>query len=227
MYELYIGPKPLNFPNAEKPGAYKLLSRIAENTYNPGDTIKLEQFITGYGSNSGFKIICHMSDNLFDETQSTLITGLQAPTADNPMLRWGAEEVHISNGGYSFILSSMQNDRWKTPAQTFDTKQHLNYVITERNLSGAPISYSLKLKKTVRPGMHYLTSYMTFFNGQEWTCQEERIPFKINNTFERYNTLLSALAAAALMVTIFHDGVAPLIECFHDLGKFITALHQK
>lgn len=227
MYKLYIGPKPLNFPNAENPGAYRLLSRIAENTYNPGDTIKLEQFITGYGANSGFKIICYMSDNLFDETQSKLFSGLRPPTADTPMLRWGAEEIPISNGGYSFTLSSMQNELWDRPAQTFDTKDQLNYVITERNLSGAPISYSLKLKKNVRPGMHYITSYMTFFNGHEWVCQEEKIPFKINNTFERYNTVIAALAAAALVVTIIHDGAVPMIDTFHDWGKAIVASHQK
>lgn len=227
MYNLYTGPKALNFPNADKPGSYRLVSRIAANTFNPGDTLKLEQFITGYGTGSGFKIFCNISDNLFDESQSRLVSDLTQTLTNPPMLQWGGREIPISNGGYTFTLSSRGHPPWGSPAEIFDIKENHNYIATERTIKNAPFLYILKLKKNVKPGMNYLLYNMTFFNGNEWVCQEEKIPFKINNTFERYNKILSALAAAALLVTIIHNGLAPTIETIHEWGKAIVASHQR
>ncbi|MNR58837.1 hypothetical protein D3C85_1799340 [compost metagenome] len=80
--------------------------------------------------------------------------------------------------------------------------------------------------KGAKAGNHYIAFYMTYFNGAEWICEEERIAFKINNTFERYNTVISVLAAAALIVTILHDGITPLVETLHSLGKFIETMRS-
>lgn len=221
MYKLYTGPKAQNFKDSERPGSYRLASTISDNTFNAGDAIRIDQYITGYGACSGIKIICYISSHIFDEPNSKLNSGLRPPTPDTPLLRWGNEEIPISNGGYSFTLSSMKNELWPEKSSVFDTKEGYNYIITERNLSGAPISYTLKLHENVKPGNHYLSFYMTYFNGAEWICEEEKIQFRVNNTFEKYNTLISALAATALLVTIIHDGVFPLLESIHDLGVFM------
>jgi hypothetical protein len=227
MYQLYIGPKALNFPNSDKPGAFKLASKLSENVVNAGSTVTLEQYITGYGANSGFKIICYISAKIFDESESILISALLPPDDQSEMLRWGSQTMPISNGGHSLTMSMMKNELWPKPEAIFDIKENLNFIITERSLPAAPFTYKLKIRKDAKPGLHFIVFYMTYFNGSEWICEEERVSIKINSTFERYNTLISALAAAALIVTIIHDGIAPVIETFHDWGKAIDARHQK
>ncbi|WP_223503779.1 hypothetical protein [Pseudomonas sp. BF-R-24] len=219
MLKITLGPKALNHPNSDKPGAYKLASKLKESILNPGETLNLEQYVTGYGSNSGFKIVCYISNNVFDEENSYLHTEL---SQQKNALKWGEKKIKVDNGGFSLTPSSMQNENWEKPEFIFDTKESANYIITEKSLINAPFTYKLKTHRNAKAGAHYIVFYLTYFNGSEWMCEEERVSFKINNTFERFNTLLSILAAAALIVTIAHDGIAPLFDKLHEIGKFVS-----
>lgn len=223
MRKGYIGANPLNYENGHMTGAYRLVSRVSESVLNPGDTLVIDQYITGYGDNSGIKIVTFPSQELFEESESSFRSGLRQN--EQGWIQWGHESEFMQNGGLSTIPSSMKNINWDAPAAIFDISENTNFVITERALGHAPFSYRLKLKKNATPGPHYISFNMTYFNGTEWVCQEEKTNFKVNNKFEEHSALLSTLALIALMVTIFSDGLVPLIKFLHGAAKFVNILH--
>ncbi|MCK3826208.1 hypothetical protein [Pseudomonas sp. W2Aug9] len=227
MMGINTSKNPMNFPDAEKKGGYKLASLLKENTVNPGDTIIIEQYITGYGAYSGFKLVSYISNKVFDENKSFLYAGFIPPSEkNNNKLQWGNEKLRFTNDGVTVLPASMRIDGWPRPESTFDMESGTNKIVTEMALLNAPFVYKLKTLKNARPGVKYMVFYLTFFNGSEWICEESKVEFKINNTFERYNTTLSILAALALFVTILHDGVAPLFDAFHEVAKLIASLKK-
>ena len=228
MLELRAKKKALNFPDAEKPGSYKLASILKESIVNAGDVVSINQYITGCGENSGFKLVCYISNQIFDETTSTLMTELVPPSEENDnTIQWGFKKFPVVNGGFSLTPGSIQLPDWPERESIFDTDSKTNFIITEKTLPNAPFTYKLKTQKNAKPGLHYIAFYLTYFNGNEWVCEEDRVEFRINSTFERHNTIISLLAATALIVTIFHDGIWPLLETLHEISKFVTSTRNK
>lgn len=218
--------QPLNFENWQKPGAYKLASAINESTLNPGDLLVIKQYITGYGAISGIKIVSYISSELFLEGQSKLESGFKKNPTDKNLLHWGGDTIDFLNCGLTVFPASMFKEGWLKSSEIFDIEQNSNAILTERALPEAPFTYKLKIKKNARAGQHYMAFYMTYYNGSEWKCLEEKVPFKINNKFEQYSTSLSIVAAIALIVTIFHDGLYPIYDAFTDIAKYIYALRR-
>ncbi|WP_219268837.1 MULTISPECIES: hypothetical protein [Pseudomonas] len=228
MLEPRTAKKALNFPDAEKPGAYKLASLLKESIVNAGDIVSIDQYITGYGANSGLKLVCYISNKIFDESASTLTTELSPPSEkNNNTFQWGLKKIPVENGGFSLTPGKLQLEHWPKAEAIFDTTLGNNYILTERSLSSAPFAYKLQTLRNAKAGVYYLSFYLTYFNGNEWVCEEDKVDFRINSTFERYNTTISLLAATALIVTIFHDGVGPLFEIFHEIAKFVTSFKIK
>ncbi|MNI87603.1 hypothetical protein D3C73_1448140 [compost metagenome] len=121
----------------------------------------------------------------------------------------------------------MQHVKWEASTAYFDADTQGGAIFTEVKMGKAPFEYSLKTRKNIQPGQHYIDFHFTYFNDCEWVTKKERLDFKVNNKFEQHSTLLSVLAALALIVTIAHDGIAPLFEFAHDIGKYTNFLHNK
>ncbi len=103
----------------------------------------------------------------------------------------------------------------------FDISKNMNGIATERKLGfkddkkilgKAPFEFNLRINKKIKAGEHHIDFYFTYFNSWEWVCTKERATFKINNRFERHATTLSVLATIALLVSIFKDGIYPILE---------------
>lgn len=219
---------PRSKANAQKPGAYQIATQGANTTLNSGDTLKFKQFITGYGEMSNAKIQAYFSAEVFDETHSSIRQGLIFEEGDGYKIPvgWGAHVDALDSRGYCALLNGVHFSDYPYPAYVFDsnTDPSSNRVMTELQGEYAPFEFSLKVKKNASPGVHFIDFYFTYFNGEAWTISKERVEFKITNTFEKHSGTLSLLAAIALIVTILHDGVGPLLETAHDLGMFISAL---
>lgn len=214
-----------NFANSDRPGSYRLASVLRESVLDPGGTIEIDQFITGYGECSGLKITFYPSNKLFVEEESFFEHGLQLTKDNPPKVIWGGTVATISNEGTS-INPIMKNDGCGGYSAVFDIRENSNFIFTERRSPKAPFSYRLKLKRDSTSGPHYINFYLTFYNGNEWVCQEERVNFKINNMFETHSTKLSWIAAIALLVTIAHDGLSPILDSLHEVGKWIELIHH-
>jgi hypothetical protein len=212
---------------AQKPGAYQIATQGANTTLNSGDTLKFKQFITGYGEMSNAKIQAYFSAEVFDEKHSTIRQGIIWEKRDGLAIPtgWGAHVDPLDSQGFCAQLHGGNFADYPYPAYVFDsdTNPSSNRVLTELQGEYAPFEFSLKLKKNASPGIHFIDFYFTYFNGEVWTVSKERVEFKITNSFEKHSGTLSLLAAIALIVTIVHDGIGPLIETAHDLGIFISA----
>lgn len=221
--------KPRKYRNGDKPGAYQLASVIGETTINPGHTLKIKQFITGYGNINGAKIQAYISSDTFDKEASYIIHSASGKVLNDHTLelKWGATTTPFENSEFRLMIGGISLHEGM-PATSFldaDNDSSSTYLISEKTLgNSAPFEYILKTKHKSNPGIHYINFYLTYYNGEQWTSSEEKIQFKINNVFEKYNRTLSLLAAIALIVTIIHDGLYPFLEVVHDLGKFIEHL---
>ncbi|MDZ3825868.1 hypothetical protein [Pseudomonas monsensis] len=217
-------PGPRLWNNAAMPGAYSLATRAGESIINTGDTLSFEQYVTGYGEILNCKVQCYISSSIFD-TEASYVTHSpygELQESGQMAILWGAKTETIKNDvGYTCIMEGITTTYWEKPTLFFDTDSP-GLLMTERKSRNAPFSYSLKTKNNIKPGTHYIDFYFTYFNGAEWHSKKERIEFKVNNSFEKHSTLLSALAAAALIVTIFHDGFGPMLETAHEIGKYVS-----
>lgn len=220
---------PRNQPFAEKPGDYKIASRVYSYVINPGDTLKIDQFITGYGEIYQAKIIGYFSPDTFDTENTRIVSGLIARFEENGMhIKWGKSEDKIrQDDSIVMNISGWQAEGWKETTSAFDLSNDSNIIATEVKLEHAPIHYKLKTNNHLKPGAYHLSFYLTYFNGDSWCCVEERIDFKVQNPFERYNGVISALAAIALVVAIAADGLIPLFKQFHEIGKFVESIRHE
>lgn len=226
MLSAYFGPKPLNFKDSEAPGDYRLATVVTENSLNPGQLVNIKQYVTGYGKITGIKIVTYISNELFDEDSSYMTSGFGASKQNPSISTWGKTRINFFNSGITLIPGGILRPDWESHAYIFDVEANSNYIITERSLPDAPITYKLKLKRNTPAGLHYMSFYLTYFNGQKWICRENKIEIKVNNKFEQYSTALSILAATALVVTISHDGLVPFFESIHDLSKYILSTRK-
>jgi hypothetical protein len=214
-----------NYENHEGYGCYRTASRMHEGTINPGETLRISQYITGYGKSEGLKIQAYISDQIFDKEKSYVTHSLTGSIAGEGKMdfSWGAEKSIISSHNFKLMLGGIKVDNAKH-SYMFDIQEGATYTMTEQDAGDkAPFEYRLKTNANARPGSHYVSFYLTYFDGACWNCQEEKVTFTINNKFEEYNTILSWLAAAALIVTILHDGLYPVLVSAHDLGKLILS----
>lgn len=213
-----------NYSNNECSGSYRTASRLHEAVINPGDTLCISQYITGYGESDALKIQVYISNQVFDSQHSHVLNGLKLVEHEGPnaLFAWGATKTPITGHNFKIMVRGVNLDKPGKSSSTFDTLPGTTYIMSEEDAGGfAPFEYVLKTQKNAKPGNHYLSFYLTYFDGEKWACQEEKASFKINNKFEQYGTHLSIMAAIALLVTIFHDGFFPLLESIHDLGKFM------
>lgn len=214
--------RPRYFANCNSPGAYSIATRVGETILNPGDTLKFEQFVTGYGDARDAKIQCYISSNVFDDSKAHVLLGLGSDTPEEKV-RWGFERMNVQDDGFRINPNMFTyNAKTKNEVKTFfvdGNSEKINSVLSEVRLTNAPFTYSLPTKKDIKPGSHYIDFYMTYFNGREWIVTKERVDFKIRNFFERNNKFISWLAIIASTSAIARLVMIPLAQSIYELLK--------
>lgn len=214
----------LKYDNGEKPGSYLLAIRADKTVLNPGDTFILEHYITGYGKGTGLKMVHYPSSDIYDFENSFVEWNLTPPDKNGKMT-WGAVKTPLQPIGTTLFHGDYVSADWDESSAFVDLKQNDNrasMIISEQNLGGkSPYQYTFKLKNDAPPGIHKLHFYMTYFNGDSWQCSATEVEFRINNSFEKNNTLLSSLAFLALVITISKDGIAPTVDFISNAFKTV------
>ncbi|MCP2052485.1 UNVERIFIED_ORG: hypothetical protein J3D59_002345 [Pseudomonas fluorescens] len=214
--------RPRYFANCDSPGCYSIATRVGETILNPGDTLKFEQFVTGYGDARDAKIQCYISSNVFDNANAHVLMGLGSD-APGEKMKWGFERNNVTDDGFRinpnmFIYKAKTKDEVKTFFIDGNSDK-INSVMSEVRLTNAPFTYSLPTKKDIKSGSHYVDFYMTYFNGREWVVTKERVEFKIRNFFERNNKLISWLAIIASVFAIIRLALVPFAQSIYELFK--------
>lgn len=201
---------PREHKNSEAPGSYKIASLISETVISPGQELRFEQYITGYGEIKGAKIQCYISSDVFDATKSSVECGIGLKDGKN--LYWGKEKKNIDGDGFRMSLEGISDEKWEQNTLFIDASERINSVLTEVRLNNAPYQYRLTTKNKVKSGVHYIDFYLTYFNGREWITNKERVEFKIKNFFEKHNKSISWLAIVASSLAIVRLAVIPFAQ---------------
>ena len=212
----------LSAENCDAVGSYSLITVIKNPVINPGDTVAIDQYISGYGAGSGVKVVYYPSLEIFDQEKSYVSFGPKV-NGDNPVTWGGSYGKPDANGG-TLTFGPM----YRTAAGrlvTFcdaDAGSGRNNIITEIQLDGKPpFHYLLKTKENTKSGSYKISFIFTYFNGENWNSSIETVDFKVQNSFERYSTTLSILAALALITTIVSDAVIPGISWISEKSETI------
>ncbi|MNY04387.1 hypothetical protein D3C86_1370620 [compost metagenome] len=202
---------PRNSPNADKPGAYNLATRVGKTVINPGDALKIEQYITGYGNITQVKLVCYLSSDIFDVDHTYVEYGMK-PDSTTGEINWGKHKSQLEDPGLTLGLVGFRKDGWAESTMILDVDGASNRVLTELKLEKAPLDYNLKTLKTISPGDHYIDFYLTYFNGEKWCVTKEKTSFKVKNFFERHAKKISWLAVIATTLSIIRFGLVPAIN---------------
>lgn len=216
-----------NAPNADFPGSYQIATRLSQPNLNPGETLKFEQYITGYGNILTAKIQAYISSDSFDLPNSYIRhSASYVKDGDDRLFSWGNTDREFSANGFTCMLAGakLQDQAESTIAFDMPNAEGTPALACERKLEHAPFEYSLITKANIKPGEYYMDFYLTFFNGEKWITNKERVPFKVKNFFERNAKLISTIALAASILGIVKFTLVPAFEV---LAPFFQTVHQK
>ncbi len=212
-FDISKNKKPFNAANANKAGSYRQLFRIGKPVIDPGETLEIEQYFSGYGIIGNSKVNFYTSDDIYDPKKSTVYHSLGD---DNERgLAFGVAKSGFTKLGMSLDLSSgIMQPGWKRKTYFFDIGNTLApQISTEMQLGDSPpILYKLKTRKNIKPGNYSLEFNFTYFNGERWDCDKKNIEFKVRNFLERRSTLIGVLALIASIAVIISSGLIPILK---------------
>ena len=201
--------------HAEEIGSYGLAIRLHNSVIDPGDTVEVEIFFSGYGQITSSKLVFYTSPNLIDTDSgmSYILTGLDEE--EDRKATWGHQRIPIDPTGTALDMSDsgLALRNWCKATSYFDVCQTpLPTIATEQKLRGyAPVHLFLKTKKSARPGMHSLQFLYTYYDGRQWRSYSETIQYTLRSFYQRHEMkvwLLGAIAALLATVIAIHTIVS-------------------
>jgi len=211
---------PRKAQNADKPGNYELAIKVLNPIVNPGDIINLEIFFTGYGDIDGVKMAFFPPTNFVEECENSIVkTGLKGEKEINNRIKllFGHQSESIEEWGFIVKIYGAISEKWKNSTMFIDrdlfdmTKEQdpVKSLITEVPLNQAPFVVSIKTKKKVRPGIHTLRFFLTYFNGMEWKTSNDSVDIEIPTFYKRHEFMFWVIGAILALMSL-----SPLILNF-------------
>lgn len=195
--------------------AIRVLNPIA----NPSDIINLEIYFTGYGEIDGVKMVFYPPTNFVEICEKSVVKiGLSGNQIDNKMKLWfGHQSEAIADWGFIVIIYGMKRPNWKSSTMFIDRdlfdmskEQHpVKVLMTEAPLNQAPVLVSIKTKKKVRPGIHILRFFLTYFNGTEWKTANNSVDIEIPTFYKRHELMFWIIGSIITIISL-----SPLIIQF-------------
>lgn len=97
--------------------------------------------------------------------------------------------------------------------------------ITTEGLS--PFSIRLNTFKNIDPGTYNITIVYTYFNGQDWSGQQQTISFKVKNYVERNTTWLTIVGlifALVAVIPLLGEGIKRIRSSLFWIFKRVVRL---
>ena len=185
------------------PGSYQPAVRFDASIIDPGDELRGEMFICGYGYIGNMKVGFYPSQGFIEETDSRVSYGTQS--VDGKTV-FGGHHAIVGPEGVTLSLPK---------ALVFDVKSDaVPMISTEAHVSQAPVAFHLKTPKRVRPGTHSLFFVLTYFNGERWATATQTVSFTVRNMLQRREIWVAGLGTAA--------AVAAVCTAVFDLIRFLN-----
>ena len=194
---------------ATRPGRYGLVIRLSYDVIDPGDSIEIEVFFSGYGEIVSSKAVFYPSPGIVDNDPEKSYAVYGMGTNEQGLSVWGSERVPLLSEGNSFFFcGGLQANNWPCPTIYFDDRKAPGppdppQVSTEVKLAGcAPLHVYLTTPRKVRPGSHSLHFLYTYFTGVTWESSSETVHFTIRNFYQRNEGRVWFLGAVAAFLGI-------------------------
>lgn len=194
--------KPLNGTNHNKPGHYEIVTRFNQSILDPGDTLEIEIYFTGYGKIEGAKLYVSASADVFVAETSKIYQGMEII---GERLVFGAHEVSFPSSVSIISFRGMSRPAWNMTTSFFDLMLGEPPTIsTECKLERAPVELKLPLRNDVRAGSYYFTFVLTYYNGNKWVSAKNMVDFSVRNLLQRNEgktAIIAFMAASFAIIT--------------------------
>lgn len=191
---------------AEKPGHYEPAIVLFESQVNPGEFVRGEIFITGYGEIGTSKLQFYPSPNVFDDAASIVEYG---HTLKDDFLTFGGNQHGFDATGIQVSFDGGVTLGWKEPTMFFDLAYSaLPQLSTETKQGKAPVSFELKTRNKVRPGGYQIHFIFTYYNGSEWRATTQVVSFVVRNILQRHELGIAVVALIAAVAAILPPAVS-------------------
>ena len=195
-------------------GAYEQVIKLVNPVINPGATLEVEQFFTGYGNITGAKLGFFPNVDVFVSKDSKVMSHLYEKSPK--VYAFGRNEHPFENTGLHISLTGtgIKMEEWKDEKPTLFCDVSGGFtpqIMTETKLDEAPVKYILKTNKKIRPGIYSLDFYFTYHNGSSWKVSTKKAEFKVRNFLERHDVLIGTIAILASVSALVRFAFYPLI----------------
>ncbi len=212
--------KPQSGKNANAPGSYGIAVRLDKYLVDPGERLRIEIYISGYGKISGCKLVTYPSPAAFDELHSWVRFGVR--NIDGKTFFGGKEQLLDPSGNTIDIGSGgMKRDDWLEQTMFFDTRESgtTPQIFTEtrqkpkNDVSDGPITLNLKLNSKARAGTHSVQFVLTYFNGSCWATSTETVSFTVRTFYQRNELKIWLIGALIAVAGVILSGIA----CYNSI----------
>jgi hypothetical protein len=170
-------------PFGSKPGSYDLLVRVSKPILDPGDRVRFEIYVSGYGLIESACVYIMPSWSIFSVDDSRIAVSESTAQPWDPL----SELVCIDNKSFSdahggYLISTE--------------------VITPPPGSKAPINLDMKISPEVFPGVHSIHFILKYHNGEVWNTKSSSVNFTVRNFYQRHEILVWVIGGIAAFLTI-------------------------
>ena len=192
--------KPRARSNSEKCGSYTPVSRLSDDAVDPGGTLEIEIFITGYGDIRNPKLAFYFSPSLIDHTKS--ICYFDIGKKKDGSFFWGPSKHSVDETGTIINFTggvSPDDGNWLEPTNFFDLDDSDSSPLsTESKLGGAaPVRLSLVMNNRARAGSHNIPFVLSYFDGERWQTSSHTVTVQVRNSLQRYAAVPWVLGVVA------------------------------
>ena len=218
-YRVPEGDSPQGREFADKPGAYSLVSRISRANVDPGDTLIVELYFTGYGVIEGGKLLVYPSPGIFEASKSNITAGCKK--IGNSITFGGTSWPMVEEGGLWIEVDTtgVKTEAWKHSTIFFDAIPDTHFICTEaafpwtppKGQFHGPVTLFLNIKDKAKPGEYDVRFALTYYNGESWVTCPETAQFSVTTWYQRWETCcqIAAVIAAVIALLAFVAQLVP------------------
>lgn len=214
-YNLNLPPR--HGPEADKTGSYEQVFMLHNPVIQPGDTLRLQQFVTGYGDIRYAKLVFYPPPEIFNSERSFVINGFRD---EGGKLAWGGKKQPVHSKGFTSFLAGVGSDKhhagWHVHTMFFDVHAPepgmQPQIATETSQEYAPFDYQLVTNQDILPGKYSLEFHLTYFNGAAWKTSSKKVDFSVQNWYERNEGFVKTIG-------LFLAGVG-VVRALYDFARW-------
>jgi hypothetical protein len=188
---------------AEHTGSYHPVLVLENSVTDPGETLKGDVFISGYGRISHAKLLVQGPVHVFSSDESAYRQGFEVVERNGrKTVVFAGRPLSGAVFGVLHLSAGVNIDGVVAVDMFSDINPGRNKIYSEDRVGHTPLSFELKIQKNCRPGTYELGFVLTYFNGEKWVSVPANSQFTIRNILQRYDRQIAFFAIFASTVSV-------------------------